>query len=144
MGNVGASTASGETQPQQARRGYAYNRTRQAFVASDLRIADTHWSRFRGLLGLKPGSFTAGQGLWIVPCQGVHTLGMRFAIDVIYLDAQLRVVHIEENVKPWRITPVRLQAATVLEVPPHTIWETGTALNDQIEIELPRNGVAVA
>jgi uncharacterized membrane protein (UPF0127 family) len=69
---------------------------------------------------------------------------MRFAIDVIYLDAQFRVVHIEENVKPWRITPVRLQAATVLEVPPHTIWETGTAVNDQIEIELPKDGAAVA
>ncbi len=144
MGSVGASAASGQREREQVRRGYAYNRTRQAFVASDLRIADTHWARFRGLLGLKAGSFTAGQGLWIVPCQGVHTLGMRFAIDVIYLDAQFRVVHIEENVKPWRITPVRLQAATVLEVPPHTIWETGTAVNDQIEIELPKDGAAVA
>ncbi len=144
MGVVGEPTASGVTRPQPLRRGYAYNRTRQAFVVSDLRVADTHWARFRGLLGLSRASFTAGQGLWIIPCQGVHTLGMRFSIDVIYLDAQLRVVHVEENVKPWRITPVRLQAATVLEVPPHTIWETGTTVNDQIEIELPSNGVAVA
>ncbi len=126
------------------RKGYAYNRTRQTFLASDLRVADTHWSRFRGLLGTTRDCFTAGQGLWIKPCQGVHTLGMRFAIDVIYLDSEMRVIHIEENVKPWRITPVRLQAATVLEVPPHTVWETGTNLQDQIEIRVSKDGVAAA
>jgi uncharacterized protein len=79
-----------------------------------------------------------------VPCQGVHTLGMRFAIDVIYLDGDMRVVHIEENVKPWRITPVRLKAATVLEVPPHTIWQTGTTVDDVIEIHVSKNGAAAA
>ena len=51
-----------------------------------LRIADTHWSRFCGLMGTDVGSFPAGQGLWIVPCHGVHTFAMRFPIDVIYLD----------------------------------------------------------
>lgn len=127
-----------------ARKGYAYNRTRQTFLASDLKVADTHWSRFCGLLGATRENFTSGQGLWIVPCQGVHTLGMRFAIDVIYLDPDMKVIHIEENVKPWRITPVRLQAATVLEVPPHTVWETGTTLNDQIEIHVGKNGFAAA
>jgi uncharacterized protein len=129
---------------EEPRKGYAFNRTRQAFLASDLTVADTHWARFRGLLGTRRENFTSGQGLWIVPCQGVHTLGMRFAIDVVYLDGDMRVVHIEENVKPWRITPVRLRAATVLEVPPHTIWQTGTTVDDVIEIHVSKNGAAAA
>jgi uncharacterized membrane protein (UPF0127 family) len=129
---------------EQPRKGYAFNCTRQTFLASELTVADTHWTRFRGLLRTRREEFTSGQGLWIVPCQGVHTLGMRFAIDVIYLDSDMRVVHVEENVKPWRITPVRLRAATVLEVPPHTIWETGTAIDDVIEIHVSKNGAAAA
>ncbi|HEV8522919.1 MAG TPA: DUF192 domain-containing protein [Terriglobales bacterium] len=130
--------------PQDSSTGYAFNRTRQAFIASQLCVADTHWKRFRGLLGMDREQFGAGQGLWIIPCQGVHTLGMRFAIDVVYLDAENRVVHIEENVKPWRITPVRLEAATVLELPSHTVWDTGTVLNDQIEIRMSKDGVVAA
>jgi hypothetical protein len=129
---------------QDSNKGYAFNRTRQAFIASALCVADTHWKRFCGLLGRNREQFSAGQGLWIVPCQGVHTLGMRFAIDVIYLDAENRVVHIEENVRPWRITPVRLEAATVLELPSHTVWDTGTAIDDQIEIRTSNNGMAAA
>ena len=67
--------------------GYALNRTRHAYLARHLRIADTHWSRFCGLMGTEAGSFPAGQGLWIVPSRGVHTFAMRFPIDVIYLDS---------------------------------------------------------
>lgn len=114
---------------------YAFNRTRQAFLASDVFIANTHWTRLRGLIGTSATNFPAGRGIWIVPCRGVHTFAMRFPIDVIYLDAERRVVHIEENVKPWRITPVRMDTETVIEVPSHTVWDSGTTVGDQIEIE---------
>lgn len=117
------------------RKTYAYNRTRQAFLASELRIADTHWSRLKGLIGTTTQDFTSGQGLWIVPSQGVHTMLMRYPIDVLYLDANNHVLHIEENVQPWRVTPVNMEAATVLELPSRTLWNTGTALGDEIEIE---------
>ena len=50
--------------------GYALNRTRQAYLARHLRIAETHWSRFCGLMCTDAGSFPAGQGLWIVPSRG--------------------------------------------------------------------------
>jgi uncharacterized membrane protein (UPF0127 family) len=116
------------------RKGYAFNRTRQAFLATELLIADSHWSRLRGLMATNPSTFRFGQGLWIVPSHGVHTLAMRYPIDVIYLNDAKTVIHLEENVKPWRFAPVRMEAATVIELPCHTVWNTGTTLGDQIEI----------
>jgi len=82
------------------------------------------------------GSFPAGQGLWIVPSRGVHTFAMRFPIDVIYLDSDKVVVHLEENLKPWRLAPVRLKATSVLELPCRTLSSTQTAIGDKIEIAL--------
>ena len=117
-----------------SRKGYAFNRTRQAFLATELSVADTHWTRLRGLMGTNTAAFRFGQGLWIVPSHGVHTLAMRYPIDVIYLNESKTVIHVEENMKPWRIAPLRMEAVTVLELPCHTVWNTGTAVGDQIEI----------
>jgi uncharacterized protein len=114
--------------------GYAFNTDRQAFLATAVRKADTHWSRLRGLIGEDERSFPAGSGLWIVPCHGVHTFAMQFPIDVLYLSESLRVQRIEENVKPWRLTPFETEAATVLELPARTLWNSGTTLGDRIEI----------
>lgn len=119
--------------------GKAFNQTRQTFLATDLSLANTHWTRFRGLLGLSLDDFGNGSGLWIVPCRGVHTLGMGFAIDVIYLDRALKVVAVESAVKPWRFTPLRIQSASVLELPCHTIAETKTDVGDTIVITLSQN-----
>ncbi len=116
--------------------GQAYNATRQQYLATQLRVADTHASRFIGLLGTSAGEFLAGKGLWIVPCRGVHTLGMRFPIDVVYLDAKSTVIHLEQHLMPWRFAPVRLRAASVLELPPSTVTQTATQLGDKIEIRL--------
>ena len=115
-------------------RSYAFNQTRQASLVDDLRIADTHWTRFRGLVGATSDQFVRGQGLWIVPCRGVHTMFMSIPIDVIYLNADNTVVHLEHNLRPWRFASVRMSAKTVLEVPAATIQATGTALGDCIEI----------
>jgi uncharacterized membrane protein (UPF0127 family) len=114
--------------------GYAFNRTRQTHLATEMSLAGTHWSRFRGLMWTDAVNFPAGRGLWIVPCRGVHTFGMRFPIDVIYLDGDKIVVHIENQLKPWRVAPVRIRATSVLELPGNTIQSTGTSLGDEIEI----------
>ena len=114
--------------------GYAFNRTRQAYLATSLAVAGTHWSRLRGLMGKNTENFPAGSALWIVPSHGVHTFAMRFPIDVIYLDANKLVVHVEENLKPWRVAPVSLQATSVLEFPGDTLKPSGTIVGDQIEI----------
>jgi uncharacterized protein len=115
-------------------KGYALNRTRNAYLATRVRLAATHWSRFRGLMATDAARFPAGEGLWIVPCHGVHTFAMRFPIDVVYLDRGKVVVHIEENLKPWRLAAVRMSAASVLELPGQTLNSTRTAVGDEIEI----------
>jgi uncharacterized protein len=122
--------------------GYAFNRTRQTYLATDLSVAATHWSRFRGLMCTDVTSFRHGQGLWIVPCRGVHTLAMNFPIDVIYLDAEKHVVHVEENMKPWRVGKVSLKATSVLELPGETLKSSGTIIGDTIEIGQGETGKA--
>jgi uncharacterized membrane protein (UPF0127 family) len=116
--------------------GFAFNRTRQAYLATRLRVAGSHWSRLRGLMGANPANFCAGEGLWIVPSHGVHTLAMRFPIDVVYLDSDKVVVYAKPGLKPWRVAPVSMHAASVLELPSHTLRSTGTVVGDQVEIEL--------
>jgi uncharacterized protein len=127
--------------PDRIYRGGAYNRTREISLATALAVADTHWTRLRGLLGTTVNDFRNGRGLWIVPCHGVHTLGMAFPIDVVYLDRALTVVHIQSEMQPWRFAPVRTHAASVLELPCRMALETGTAIGDRIEISLDQDGL---
>jgi hypothetical protein len=82
--------------------------------------------------------FRRGQGLWISPSRGVHTFAMRFPIDVVYLDRERFVVHVEEELKPWRLAAIRIQATSVLELPIGTIRESKTTLGDQVDIFLER------
>jgi uncharacterized protein len=118
----------------------AFNQTRQAYLATALAVADTHWTRLRGLLGLSSSDFRNGSGLWIVPCRGVHTLGMGFPIDVVYLDRSMTVIHIQRDLQPWRFAPIRTQATSVLELPCRIAAETKTGLGDKIEIMIEKNG----
>jgi len=117
-------------------KGYAFNQTRRAYLATRLRVAETHWSRLRGLMMAEAAVFPQGQGLWITPSHGVHTFAMRFPIDVIYLDRERMVIHMEQNLKPWRVAAVRRRAESVLELPGDTLNSTGTAIGDRIEIVL--------
>ncbi len=118
----------------------AFNHTRQLYLATDLAVAETHWSRLCGLLGTGEDDFRNGSGLWIRPCRGVHTLAMRFPIDVVYLDRAGTVVHVEHNLQPWRFSPIRMQSTSVLELPSHTAARTETAVGDSIEIQMKESG----
>ena len=120
--------------------GQAFNQTRQAYLATALAVANTHWTRLRGLLGLRSNDFRNGFGLWIIPCHGVHTLGMGFPIDVVYLDDAMTVIHVQGDLRPWRFAPVRTQATSVLELPCRTAAETQTAVGDKIQITLEKDG----
>jgi uncharacterized membrane protein (UPF0127 family) len=123
-----------------ASKAQAFNHTRGVYLATELALANTHWTRLRGLLGTSPDDFRNGSGIWIVPCHGVHTLAMRFPIDVAYLDPDRIVIHIERELRPWRIAPVRMQAASVLELPSQVLSETGTEMGDKIEITMQKGG----
>jgi uncharacterized membrane protein (UPF0127 family) len=115
-------------------KGYAFNRTRTTYLATDLLIARTHWSRFRGLMATDSSRFSRGQGLWINPSHGIHTFAMRFAIDAVYLDRERVVIHIEEGLKPWRMAAVFIRAASVLELPTGAVRESMTVVGDQVDI----------
>jgi uncharacterized membrane protein (UPF0127 family) len=113
---------------------YVYNKTRETFVATEVAVADGYFSRLIGLLGKTSRWARPGQGLWIVPSHGVHTIGMLFALDLIFLDKNKVIVHIEEHVRPFRISEVSLKAYSVLELPPHTIFRSGTKVGDHLVI----------
>src|SRR3989454_10653718 len=93
---------------------YVYNKTRETFVATEATIADSYLLRLVGLLGKTKRWAQLGRGLWIVPSSGVHTIGMLFPIDLIFLGKEKGVVHIEEHARPVRISKVSLEASSVL------------------------------
>jgi uncharacterized membrane protein (UPF0127 family) len=118
----------------QNRRLYVYNKTRQTFLATEAALADSYLLRLVGLLGKTKRWAQRGQGLWIVPSSGVHTIGMLFPIDLIFLGKEKEVVHVEEHVRPFRISKVSWKASSVLELPAHTIYRSGTQVGDRLEI----------
>ncbi len=113
---------------------YVYNRTRETFVATEARVARGYFTRLIGLLGKTKRWARPGQGLWIVPSHGVHTVGMLFALDLVFLDQNKIVVHTEEHVLPFRVSKVSFKTNSILELPPHTIFRSGTKVGDQLEI----------
>ena len=113
---------------------YVYNRTREAFLTLEAAVADTYVLRLVGLLGKAKRWARDGGGLWIVPSRGVHTIGMLFPIDLVFLNDQKVVVRVEEFVRPFSISRVCLKARSVLELPPHTVFRTQTQVGDVLEI----------
>jgi uncharacterized membrane protein (UPF0127 family) len=95
-------------------------------------IADTSAKRRTGLL--KHLRLDPGQGLWIAPSEGVHTFGMKFPIDVLFLSRQKKVLKVRPNMVRSRIS-LSLRAHSVLELPAGTADATGTVAGDQLEFE---------
>ena len=111
----------------------AVNRNRNAMLVDNGRVADTAWTRLRGLLGHKP--LQPGDGLLLRGEKAIHTFGMGFAIDVLFLDREGYVKHLIRTMVPLRASPFVSAAVDVLELPAGTINRTGTALGDRIELE---------
>jgi len=109
-----------------------YNTTRETFLSLGVDAADTALARLKGLIGrLK---LATDDGLWVVPSRGVHTIGVPFPLDLVYLDADSRVIHTLESFSPFRIAPLIAQAASVLQLPTHTIYSSHTQLGDRMLI----------
>lgn len=113
---------------------HLFNRSKKTLLAHEVERADTSWSRMRGLLGRTSDDFSSGKGLWIIPSQGVHTIGMSFPIDILYLDSQRRVIHMCHALRPFRIAAVKLRARSVIELPAGTLAQTQTSVGDELEI----------
>ena len=93
--------------------------------------------RRRGVLrqfGAASGWLEPGEGLWITPCESIHTLFMKFPIDLVYIDKGRKVRKVRHSVPPWRLS-MCLTAHSILELPPGTARETGTVAGDVLAIE---------
>lgn len=124
------------------RRLVARNASLNRVLADRVDVAATRATRAVGLLsraGLEPG-----EALWIVPSRGVHTWGMRFAIDVLALDEGGTVIDCVSNLRPWRMRLPRKGTAGVLELPAGTLAASHTSLGHQIVLELGRGEDAAA
>ena len=107
------------------------NRTRGTILGEAVDRADTSRTRNEGLL--KRSGLAKGEGLWIVPTQSIHMFFMKFAIDVIYLDREKRVVKTVSRLRPWRMS-ASWRGHSVMELPAGTIEESGTKRGDLVEV----------
>ena len=108
------------------------NLTRNAVLGEAIDVADTSEKRRTGLL--KHTGLAPGEGLWIKPCESVHTFFMKFAIDLVYIDKKNKVRKARKAVPPWRLSAC-LSAHSIIELPAGTIERTGTQAGDELAIE---------
>lgn len=111
----------------------AVNATRGTVLGEGIRVADTGLSRIVGLLGER--KLSPGDGLLIVPSQGVHTWGMMFPIDIVVLDRDWNVLALRRRVRQFRITRIFWKAAAVLELPSGMLDSTNTAIGDALTFD---------
>lgn len=102
-------------------------------MVDDLRPAHTHWTRLRGLIG-RP-RLKAHEGLWIRPCRQVHMFWMRHPLDVVFLDAEHRIVHVEAALQPGKLSPKVPAAESVLELAAGSAAARGLTPGSQLTIE---------
>ena len=108
------------------------NQTRNTVLADAAELADTSEKRRTGLL--KHERLDPGRGLWLVPCESVHSFFMKFAIDLVYLDRNKKVRKVRHRMVPWRVSAC-LSAHSILELPAGVAATSGTQAGDQLEIE---------
>ena len=109
------------------------NLTQKTVLASEAALADSFFSRMRGLLGRN--ALSEGQALVITQCNSIHMFFMRFPIDAAFLDRTGRVVGVVKNIQPFCISPLFWTAERVVELPAGTLARTATSLGDIIEIK---------
>ncbi|HVP55660.1 MAG TPA: DUF192 domain-containing protein [Candidatus Eisenbacteria bacterium] len=110
-----------------------FNATRNTLLGERIGVADTSWSRMAGLLGKT--RLDSGAGLLIIPSQAVHTIAMRFAIDVVFVDKHWHVIHVQPALAPYRVSGLHWRASCVLELPVGVIAQTSTSVGDELRIE---------
>ncbi len=111
----------------------ALNKTRNVLLADHLEWAGASETRRKGLLGRT--AFQRGEGIYIVPTQWIHMIGMKFPIDVAFLDREGKVLAIHHGLKPNRFSKLVLRADGALELPEGILLETGTSRGDVVVFE---------
>ncbi|MEN8374997.1 MAG: DUF192 domain-containing protein [Gemmatimonadota bacterium] len=106
------------------------NATRQSVLGGRVAVAGTHWTRLRGMLGRPEPA--PGEGLLIVPCKGIHMYGMKYALDVVFLDQEGTVVDLRPELAPGTRTGFIKGSHYALEIPTGTIEASGTRVGDKL------------
>ena len=102
------------------------NKSKKTIITENLIVADGFWSRMRGLMWKR--DMPEDEGLLLVPCNSVHSMFMRFPIDVLFLDKEFNIVKILDYLKPWRCSPYVRGAFQAVEL------KAGEAKKKDIEI----------
>jgi len=108
----------------------AYNRTRDSLLVESVRVAAGFFQRGKGLLGLK--RLDGAEGLWLSPCNSIHSFGMAFEFDALFLDETRKVLALYPSFRKNRISGIIRNARGVLEMPAGTIRRSGTEVGDEI------------
>lgn len=111
------------------------NLTQGTVLGDAIEIADTSRARNKGLLGCS--GLPPGGGLWITPCQSVHTFFMKFPLDLVYIDRHKRVKKVRRNVPAWRLSAC-LTAHSILELPAGVIDHSRTHPGHQLSLSEPQ------
>src|SRR5678815_3069195 len=125
---------------------FVYNQTKETFLALRVRVADSVLGRLIGLLGRK--SLKPDSGVWIVPANSIHSIGMLFTFDAVMIDKDFKVVGTRELVRPFRIVWPKRRAECVIERSAQSVYRCRTQVGDQLLSEryepkkLPKAGVA--
>lgn len=118
----------------------AVNLSRYALLGERVVPARTLKDRIRGLLGTR--ELPKGAGLWIQPCRSIHSFGMRYEFDAVFLDRAGRVIGACRRFRKNRFSPIFWRARGVLELPAGTIDRTATQLGDEVEFQSTEGGTA--
>jgi uncharacterized protein len=113
------------------------NKSRNLELADDVRVAQSFWSRTKGLIG--QSSLPRGSSLWIqgtrfIACNSIHTWFMSFPIDAIFVDRKLRVKAVYRNLAPWRVTWPTAGAHSVFEMAAGALTESNVEIGDQLHV----------
>ena len=110
-----------------------YDLDQQRTIVDDLESAEALGARTRGLIGHEP--LRLGQGMLIRPCRWIHTVGMSFPIDVLYVNKRWRIVAVSENLRPGRIDRPVFHAWFVVEMAAGAIRQAGVKVGDRLEVQ---------
>jgi uncharacterized membrane protein (UPF0127 family) len=100
-------------------------------LSGNVVAAECLWNRMKGLIGRD--YLEKGESLWIRPCNSVHTVGMKFPIDILFLDLENRVIGVSERMPPNRLSRIFFKARSVLELPAGALSASVTEVGHRID-----------
>jgi len=109
-----------------------FNLTKDNLFLDYVEVADKYFARLKGLLGRT--TLESGQGLVIRPCNSIHTVGMKFPIDVAFIDKNDKIVFIMEEIPEGKFSPIVKGAKYVVETRAGEIKDKSLEIGDIIQL----------